>query len=144
MNPFNVWEQTADGTGEHKLLWAKDGPNEAFWSPDGQTLVLGTARNDAAIGGTTQSTRHSILAAHPGVDSIARGIVVSEFDASAAALSPDSHWIAYVSNEQGANEVFVRPFPDVNSGKWQVSRGVAALRCGRITGTNYFMPPKAS
>jgi hypothetical protein len=28
-----------------------------------------------------------------------------------------------VSNEQGANEVFVRPFPDVNGGKWQVSSG---------------------
>ena len=28
-----------------------------------------------------------------------------------------------MSDEQGANEVFVRPFPDVNSGKWQVSSG---------------------
>ena len=28
-----------------------------------------------------------------------------------------------MSNEQGANEVFVRPFPDVNRGKWQVSSG---------------------
>jgi len=28
-----------------------------------------------------------------------------------------------VSNEQGENEVFIRPFPEVNGGKWQVSKG---------------------
>ena len=32
-------------------------------------------------------------------------------------LSPDGRWLAYVSNEQGANEVFVRPYPGVNGGK---------------------------
>jgi len=49
--------------------------------------------------------------------------VATGYDERGAALSPDSHWLAYVSNEQGANEVFVRPFPDVNGGKWQVSSG---------------------
>jgi serine/threonine-protein kinase len=44
-------------------------------------------------------------------------------DAKAIALSPDSRWIAYVSNEQGGNEVFVRPYPNVNGGKWQISSG---------------------
>jgi hypothetical protein len=61
--------------------------------------------------------------AHPGVDSVARPIVAPGFDEQGSALSPDAHWLAYVSNEQGANEVFVRPFPDVNGGKWQVSSG---------------------
>ena len=64
-----------------------------------------------------------ILAAQPGVDSVARPIVATGFDEQGSALSPDSHWLAYVSNEQGENEVFVRPFPDVNGGKWQVSSG---------------------
>jgi dipeptidyl aminopeptidase/acylaminoacyl peptidase len=36
-------------------------------------------------------------------------------------VSPDGRWIAYASNESGKNEVYVRPFPDVNKGKWQVS-----------------------
>jgi WD40-like Beta Propeller Repeat. len=47
-----------------------------------------------------------------GVDSLERLIAATGSDAKAAALSPDSRWIAYVSNEQGANEVFVRPFPE--------------------------------
>ena len=37
------------------------------------------------------------------------------------ALSPDGRWLAYESDESGASEVYVRPFPDVGSGRWQVS-----------------------
>jgi hypothetical protein len=39
-------------------------------------------------------------------------------------ISPDGRWLAYQSDESGPNqnEVYVRPFPDVESGgKWQVS-----------------------
>ena len=36
-------------------------------------------------------------------------------------ISPDGRWMAYASNESGKSEVYVRPFPDVNKGKWQVS-----------------------
>jgi dipeptidyl aminopeptidase/acylaminoacyl peptidase len=38
-------------------------------------------------------------------------------------LSPDGRYLAYASNESGAMEIYVRPFPDVNAGKWQVSTG---------------------
>ena len=45
------------------------------------------------------------------------------FDEKAAALSPDGRWIAYESNETGDDEIYVRPFPNANDGKWQVSAG---------------------
>ena len=115
---FNVWEQAADGTGEPRLLWGKDAATEAFRSPDGRWIVLGANQLDRRL-----RQQGDILAAHPGVDSLARRIVATGSDETGAALSPDSRWLAYVSNEQGANEVFVRPFPDVNGGKWQVSSG---------------------
>jgi serine/threonine-protein kinase len=38
-------------------------------------------------------------------------------------VSPDGRWLAYESNPSGENEVYVRPFPDVDSGLWQVSSG---------------------
>ena len=38
-----------------------------------------------------------------------------------AEISPDGRWLAYQSNESGRPEVHVRPFPDVNSGHWQIS-----------------------
>jgi len=39
-----------------------------------------------------------------------------------AAFSPDGRWIAYMSDESGQFEIFVRPFPGLG-GKWQVSSG---------------------
>ena len=117
VKPFNVWEQAADGTGDPRLLWGKEGPTDAFRSPDGRWIVLGATRSTGA------SAQGEILAVQPGADSLARGMLTTGYDEKGAALSPDSRWLAYVSNEQGANEVFIRPFPDVNAGKWQVSSG---------------------
>jgi serine/threonine-protein kinase len=39
-----------------------------------------------------------------------------------ALVSPDGRWIAYQSNESGRSEIYVRTFPDVQGGRWQVSR----------------------
>ncbi|HXI21668.1 MAG TPA: hypothetical protein VNH46_11305, partial [Gemmatimonadales bacterium] len=36
-------------------------------------------------------------------------------------LSPDGRWLAYVSSESGRPEIYVRPFPDVEARKVQVS-----------------------
>jgi serine/threonine-protein kinase len=36
-------------------------------------------------------------------------------------ISPDGRWIAYTSDESRKNEIYVRSFPDVNKGRWQVS-----------------------
>jgi serine/threonine-protein kinase len=35
-------------------------------------------------------------------------------------FSPDGRWLAYVSNESGAFQVYVRAFPDTG-GRWQIS-----------------------
>ena len=35
--------------------------------------------------------------------------------------SPDGHWLAYEANDSGQPQVFVRPFPNVNDAKVQVS-----------------------
>ena len=47
----------------------------------------------------------------------------SGFSDSAPAFSPDGRWMAYVSNESGTSEVYVRAFPPPSSGqggKWQI------------------------
>jgi serine/threonine protein kinase len=36
-------------------------------------------------------------------------------------ISPDGRWMAYQSDETGNGEIYVRPFPEVNKGRWQVS-----------------------
>jgi serine/threonine-protein kinase len=37
------------------------------------------------------------------------------------AVSPNGRWLAYTSLESGVPEVYVRPFPDAASARWQVS-----------------------
>ncbi len=44
----------------------------------------------------------------------------NDFIFSYPAFSPDGRWLAYQSNETGAAEIYVRPFPGPG-GKWQVS-----------------------
>jgi hypothetical protein len=51
---------------------------------------------------------------------------VSAADERRPTLSPDDKWIAYQSDESGSFEIFVRPFPDINGGRWQVSAGGGA------------------
>ena len=36
-------------------------------------------------------------------------------------VSPDGRWLAYEANDSGRFNIYVRPFPDVSSGYWQVS-----------------------
>ena len=45
----------------------------------------------------------------------------TEFSERNAALSPDGRWLAYASDESGQFEIYVRPIPDVDAGKWQGS-----------------------
>jgi len=42
-------------------------------------------------------------------------------------LSPDGRWLAYVSNESGEYEVYVRPFPS-GPGRWKISSNAAGNR----------------
>jgi hypothetical protein len=38
-------------------------------------------------------------------------------------ISPDGNWIAFLCDRTGPYEIFVRPFPDVQSREWQISDG---------------------
>src|SRR5262249_50686720 len=49
-----------------------------------------------------------------------RVFLQTQFSESSAMISPDGHWVAYISDESGRLEVYVRPFPGPG-GKWQVS-----------------------
>jgi serine/threonine-protein kinase len=50
-------------------------------------------------------------------------LVQTTFDERNGEISPDGRWLAYQSNESGQDEIYVRPFPDINSGRWQISTG---------------------
>ena len=112
----NLWSVSADGTGEPTLILDDARPlRQASWAPDGETVVL-------RVAGAVISPLRDLLVFRPGVDEVASPLVASEeFAENDPALSPDGRWLAYTTNETGQDEVWVRPFPDVESGKTRVS-----------------------
>ena len=42
-------------------------------------------------------------------------------------MSPDGRWIAYTDRASGQDEIYVRPFPKVDDGRWQVSNDGAYM-----------------
>ena len=49
--------------------------------------------------------------------------LTTNFRETDASFSPDGRFVAYVSDETGTSEVYVRAFPPATGGKWVVSRG---------------------
>jgi eukaryotic-like serine/threonine-protein kinase len=82
--------------------------SEGYWSRDGRWLVFRTNPAD-------------IFARGLGADTSTVPLLTTAFDELTPALSPDARWLAYTSTESGRLEVFVRPFPNTQSGKWQIS-----------------------
>ena len=48
-------------------------------------------------------------------------LVESRFEERGGIVSPDGRWLVYDSNSSGRYEIYVRPFPAVGEGLWQVS-----------------------
>jgi serine/threonine-protein kinase len=108
-----IYWQAWDGSGvSEPLTQGSDRPVlPSDISGDGQFLFFSNSNLPrdvltASIGG----------GAGPG--SIVLGGAASE---EAATLSPDGRWLAFQSGESGQYEIYVRPFPDVASGRWQIS-----------------------
>ena len=48
-------------------------------------------------------------------------LLQTKFEKRNGIVSPDGRWLAYESNSSGPIEIYVRPFPNVGGGQWQVS-----------------------
>jgi len=53
-------------------------------------------------------------------------------------LSPDGRWLAYRTLESGIAEIYVSPYPDVASARWQVSTGGSSAARWSRDGTELF------
>jgi Tol biopolymer transport system component len=68
-------------------------------------------------------------------------LMQSDSDESEGQLSPDGRWLAYSSNETGALEVYVQPYP-ISGAKWQVSREGGGQPQWRADGKElYYLAP---
>ena len=85
------------------------------WSHDGKWFVVRTDNGEAGAG--------DLIGFRTSGDTTAVPLVATPFSEIGPALSPDGRWLAYSSNESGGFEVYVRPFPNTNDGRWQISTG---------------------
>lgn len=117
-----IFEKAASGLGEEQVLLKEPGLRHfpTSWSRDGRFLLYHT-ENAANTGYDLWALSLGDLKPHPMLGEV--------FNEWAGVFSPDMRWVAYVSLESGASQVYVRPFrtsgqtgqPSFGEGKWQIS-----------------------
>jgi len=109
--------QAADGTGSVERLTSPATGKGGFHlpmsvTPDGTRLLLNMGGDIGLVPLPT-----------PGVKGEHKQQVLFQtpFTEDNAEISPDGRWLAYQSNDSGDSQIYVRPFPNVDGGRWQVS-----------------------
>ena len=81
-------------------------------SPDGTRLVFTE---------TAPTTGQDVMQLRLDGTHAVTPLVQTPFSERNGEVSPDGRWLAYEANDSGRFDIYVRPFPDVSSGYWQVS-----------------------
>jgi hypothetical protein len=125
----NIFWQDADGRGTAERL--SEGPNlqdAVSLSPAGTRLLVNETSpttgidlmqlelgdGSAPVGG---ARGQSVGPRH------ATPLIQTPFTERNGEVSPNGRWIAYEASDSGQLEIYVRPYPDVGRGLWQVSTG---------------------
>jgi Tol biopolymer transport system component len=116
-----IYQKSANLAGKEQVLVATTSdakfPND--WSRDGRFLLY--TQQDAR---TNADLWVLPLTASGTPSGTPAPFANTEFSESAGQFSPDTHWIAYASDESGRSEIYVQPFPVPSGGgsKTSVSR----------------------
>ncbi len=112
---MSAYVKAADGSGQAERVFSADELENAGqviphgWTPDGRSMVLTFTNEDA-----------SNIATLSEADTETRVVLETPADELTPALSPNGRWLAYMSDEAGEFQIFVRAYPGPG-GKWQVS-----------------------
>ena len=120
--PFQVYSVAADGSGVEELLIDHPDVNMPYRvNPDNRLFFF-----SGSVGRNTDAGFVNL--ADP---SEPEWLLNSPYHELNAALSPDGTWIVYQSNESGdQEEIYLRPFPNVDASRERVSDGGDFTPCG--------------
>ena len=129
---WGVYRKPANGSGDDEVLY-KSRPGGTFaltdWTRDGRFVIFHAA-------GPSAKADIFALPVGPGTSADRQPIPVIQTPAAELGgyVSPDSKWIAYISDESGRQELYVQAFsPGTKagsaavSGKWMVSKGTLGM-----------------
>ena len=109
----NLFAQAADGSGDvTRLTKSPNIQHATSVSPDGTRLVFTE---------TAPTTGPDVMQLRLDGTHAVTPLVQTPFSERNGEVSPDGRWLAYEANDSGRFNIYVRPFPDVSSGYWQVS-----------------------
>ena len=110
----NIFWQATDGTGTVERLTRSNAvENATSISPDGAHIIFSQAGNS--------TTNEDVMEVEAGGEHRVRPLVQSPFGERNGVVSSDGRWLAYEGLDSARPEIYVRPYPDVDSGRWQVS-----------------------
>ena len=110
---LDIFWRLADASGPASRLLTREGSQyPTSWTRDGQLLLY----DDGAEAAPNSSDIWLLP-----TSGTPRPLIATPHEERAARVSPDGRWVSYHSDESGRLEVYVRPFPNVNGGKWLVS-----------------------
>jgi serine/threonine-protein kinase len=113
-----IWSQVADGSAPAQQVASLPGRSvaEVSVSRDGRMMAF-------RVGSMTRADNMDIWYRSLTGDTALKPLLTSPtYHEKNPVLSPDARWLAYVSNESGREEVYVRAFPGPDS-KWPISAG---------------------
>jgi eukaryotic-like serine/threonine-protein kinase len=127
----DLYVKDASGAGKADLLFQSEANKTPVdWSRDGRYILFDSLDPQG-------KTKYDIWALPLFGDRKPFPFIHSEFEEPEAMFSPDTHWVAFESNESGNYEVYLIPFP-AGGGKWQVSQGGGVQPIWKPDGSGLF------
>jgi serine/threonine-protein kinase len=109
----NLFAQASDGSGGvTRLTRSPNVQHATSVTPDGTRLVFTE---------TAPTTGPDVMQLRLDGTHAVTPLVQTSFSERNGEVSPDGRWLAYEANDSGRFNIYVRPFPDVSSGYWQLS-----------------------
>jgi serine/threonine-protein kinase len=131
----DLYSKAADGSGSVEPLTSNPVLQLPWDFADGRTLVL--AEDDG------QGTSWDIATLQIGEGTPPEKLLQTEYLDGYPAVSPNRRWMAYTSDRPGGRHIYVRPFPDVNSGgPWLITTEGTQPRWGHDGGELFYRGPE--